>query len=296
MEKILAIDVGTTSLSAAIAEKHPNGKFFVCDFWKLPYDVSDSKNASRVLFGHLKLVFSEASKFHSGIIKVVMGFAYPLHLEKIVSGEFKRENPSFPVSVEELENAVQILKNQHDGGLFAISHDIWGTKINGYSVENSLGYNGEFLDIKVNFLTLSLALKNHLEDLKDKFFPSSEFKCFSDFSVLKKAVLRFFSSKKEFAILDIGGEVSVFENFVFPFGVRQIEKRIGSALNRFSCGYLDYQYERSVSRILKSHSDILRDALRGHNYSTVFLTGGGANFSEFFDAVKNGSTIEIKKL
>ena len=121
------------------------------------------------------------------------------------------------------------------------------------------------------------------------------FKCFSDSSILKKAILRFFNPKKEFAVLDIGGEVSVFENFVFPFGIRHIEKKIGSVLNRFSFGHLDYPYERNTNKILKSHADYFSGFLKEHKYNTIFLTGGGANFPVFFDAL-NGDSIVVKKL
>lgn len=312
--KVLAIDVGTASVSAAVAEKSHKGKFFVCDVLKYPYDASDS-NASRALLKNLEKIFSESLRLHSGIQKVFVGFSSPLCLEKTISTEFVRPNPELLILEPELEMAIENLKSQIKGEMLSITHDIIETKINGYAVSNPLGHKGEAIEIKANLLLLSPSFKNYLEELKDKFFPASEFNFFSDSLILKEAVSKFFSPKEEFLILDIGGEVSVFGDFTFPFGLRTIERKMASFLNisndasqsflkRFSSGYLDYPSERMINKVLEFSAEALRNMLiepldklgSQHSFTKIFLTGAGANFSQFFKIFGENSSAEVKTL
>lgn len=312
--KVLAIDVGTASVSAAVAEKSHEGKFFVCDVLKYPYNASDS-NASMALLRNLEKIFSESLRLYSGIQKVFVGFSSPLCLEKIISAEFIRQNPELLILEPEFEMAIENLQSRIKGEMLSITHDIIETKINGYTVSNPLGHKGETMEIKANLLLLSPSFKNYLEELRDKFFPASEFKFFSDFSILKKAVLKFFSPKEEFLILDIGGEVSVFGDFTFPFGLRTIERRTASLLNisddasqsffkRFSFGYLDYPSERMINKVLEFSAEVLRDMLTEsldklssqHRFSKIFITGAGANFSQFFKIFGENLIAEVGTL
>lgn len=295
MSKVLAIDIGTASVSAAVAQKHANGKFFVCDVWRLPYDASDNHNASRVLFKNLEQVFFEASKFHPSTKTIAIGFSSPLHLEKTINAEFIRPNPEFVIGNQELERAIQTLSTHIKDGSQSIAHDILESKVNGYIVEDSIGHKGEILEIKANLLMLAASFKNHLDELRDKFFPVCEFKFFSDSTVLKKAVLQFFSPKEEFLIFDIGGEVSVLGNYTFPFGLRVVERKFASFFPRFYSGNLDYVHERTLNKILKYSAEVLRSFLKEYKFGKIFLTGAGANIPLFFEVVQKSST-EVKKL
>ena len=296
MTKILAVDIGTASVSAALAEKHANGKFFVCDFWRLPYDISDAENAGRILLKNLKKIFYETHKFYPKTKKIAISFSALFCSEKIISAEFERDNPSLPIRKDEFENTIEILKNQSEDSSGIQQIDILETKINGYGVENPMGHKGENMQMKASLLILAPAFKNNLEELKDKFFPSGNFRFFSDSAILKKAVLNLFSPTNDFTILDIGGETTARDDFVFSFGVRAVERRMGAVLSRFSSGHLDYPQERAQSKILKLHAENLGDILERHSSKKIFLTGGGANFPYFFEAAKKKSVAEVIKL
>lgn len=292
--KVLAIDIGTASISAAVAERDQRGKFFVHDVWRLSYDYGN-KEAGKILIKNLDRAFFDVSKSHPIISKVFFGFSSPFYLEKTTTAEFERTNPEILISENELERDIKTLKNQIYEGVKVVSCDVLETKINGYFVEDPLGHSGETLEIKANFLILGTLLKNSIEELKDKYFPASEFKFFSDSSVIKKAVFNLFFPKGEFSILDIGGEVSVLGHYIIPFGLCNIERRIPqSFLQRFSSGHLDYPHERAINKILKSYSGFLLDTLKEYKFSKIFLTGAGANLAHFFEIIKENSAAEIK--
>lgn len=295
MNKVLAIDVGTASVSAAVAEKLTNGKFFVYDVWRCQYDASDTQASTKILLKGSEKIFYESSKFYPDIKKVVTGFSSPFFFQKTASRKFTRANPDFLISDKELIESTKNLESEQKDDLGLISQDILESKVDGYIVESPIGYKGEDLEIKVNFLMVSTFFKKHLEKLKDKYFPLSEFRFFSDYSILKKVVSVLFSPKEEFTILDIGGEVSVFDGVVFPFGVCAIEKRVGKIFSILSSGHLDYPHERSVNKVLKYYANSLRSMIEGNRFKRIFLTGGGANIPDFLETIQN-DFLKIKKL
>ncbi|MEK7560205.1 MAG: hypothetical protein AAB522_02810 [Patescibacteria group bacterium] len=312
MTKVLAIDVGTASVSAAIAEQNKESKFVICDVLRCKYDAADA-NASKALLINLEKIFSECSRSHCNIDKIQIGLSAPLCLQKTVSTETLRQNPNFPISKPELFQAIEILKNQFSQNQSAAC-DILETKIDGYTVLDPLGHKGRDLKIKANLLLISPSFKTFLKEMKDKFFPASEFKIFSDSFIVKQAVLKFLSPKNDFLILDVGGEVSTIGDFTLPFGLRTIERRMTSFLNiscdtaqsflrRFSSGSLDYSKERVLDKILNFSAEVLRDTLKERlnqihfgGTKELFLTGAGANFSQFLKISEKSSIAEVKAL
>lgn len=312
MVKILAVDIGTASVSAAVAEKDEKGKFFVCDVLRYPYDASDVL-ASKIVIKNLEKVFFESSKLYPSIQKIIIGFSSPFCSEKTANAEFTMPNPNFLISQDELEKAIEILKNQVVGDAEVISHEIIEAKVNGYKVQSPLGYCGENLEITSAFLVLSPSLKSVLEELKDKFFPTREFNFFSDSYILKQAASRLFLPRDKFAVLDVGGEISVFGDYTMPFGLRTVERGVASFLGvsdgisqsflrRFSSGHLDYVHERALNKILNSSADTFNNMLKEYflrfsaarQLKEIFITGGGANFYNFFETVAKNSTAKVK--
>lgn len=296
MERVLALDFGTSSVSAAVAEKHANGKFFVCDVWRFSYDLSDNQNANRIVIKNLKKIFSDASKFYQKIENIAIGFSGLFFSQKTVEGEFTRESPNFAISEEEFADSIFGLESQHQENLKLISYDVLKTKVNGYAVDNPVGHTGESLEIKANFLFVSPHLKKHFEEMKDNFFPASNFAFFSDSSILKKTILKFFSPKKEFAVLDIGGNASFFDDSLFSFGLCSVENKIGKSLSVFSSGHLDYSHERFAKKFLDNYSNILKEIIFERRFNQIFLTGGGANMSSFENVVRDNLPGEVNKL
>lgn len=296
MENVLAIDFGTASVSAAVAEKHTTGKFFVCDVWRYPYDSSDGQNANRTVLTSSKKIFSDAFKFYPKIENIAVSFSGPFCFQKTVKEEFIRESLDLAISEEEFTNTLLSLENRHQENLKLVSYDTLEIKVNGYAVASPVGHKGESLEVETGLLFVSPHLKNHFEEMKDIFFPASNFAFFSDSLVLKKTILRFFSPKKEFAVLDIGGNASFFADSMFLFGLCPIEKKIRKCLSVFFSGHLDYPYERFAKKILDNHSNVLKEIISEKRFNQIFLTGGGANVPSFENVVRESVFAEVKKL
>src|SRR3989338_6249007 len=99
--KVLAIDIGTASVSAAVAETKKGGKADVRSVFRYHYDASSPDN-SRLLLNAVSKTFLDAHKFEKNISAIKIGFSFPFFVEQSLGREVKRENPQIAVSADEI--------------------------------------------------------------------------------------------------------------------------------------------------------------------------------------------------
>lgn len=293
MTKILAIDIGTASVSAAVAEQKMGEKADVRNVFRYYYDASSSDN-SKLLLRAVSRIFNDAHKVEKNFSSVRISFSSPFFLEQSIGLETKRENPKVPVSANEVTNLLLAMKNKFPKDLEMIFCDIISYNVDGYEVPEPYGYIGEILKIEAKTFAISKFLKSQLYGLKDKFFPSSDVYYISDGEALKK--LAFTALPKiSPAVLDVGAEISALNSQILPFGIRALERKVASFLNislldaenmlrKLTYGTLDYARERAVNRIigadLSAWSEMIKENLSSvKNKKKLFISGAGADFN-----------------
>ena len=292
MTKVLAIDIGTASLSVAIAQKERGGKTDVLNVFRYHYDAL-SPNNSKLLLNAISRAFADSHKIEKKISSIRIGFSSPFFLEQLLCGEVKRENPKVPVSADEVNNLLLFAENKLPKNVEAVSCDIVSSKIDGYEVPEPYGYKGEILNINAKIFAINKSLKNKIEELKSGFFPASHVYCVSDGDALKR-LAHTISPNRPPAVLDIGAEVSVFNSEILPFGIRKIERKIASffkvglfeaenMLRKLTFGTLDYVKERAVNKIITENFSewfglIKEKSDSVENRGNLFISGAGADF------------------
>ena len=304
MNKILAIDVGTASVSGACAQHKFGEKTEITQVFRFFLD-SLEKDQNRKIVGRISKIFSETHKFKHNIDIVKIGFSSPFFIERTVFLSFERKDNKKVISYEELENSIESFKNENEKKLATVSFEMIESKVNGYVVADPVGYKGKFLEFKVKIFSISSSLKEYIEKLKEKFFPKAEISYFSDLNILEKTISDMYK-KSDFLLVDIGGEITTVANYdPLPFGIRVLERMVSSSLKIdledsesvlriFASGSLDWRHERAMRKILDSSSDVFwnlfKEVIEKNNLinlKTLFLTGAGANFPIFGDKIKN---------
>ncbi|MEK7503253.1 MAG: hypothetical protein AAB556_02295 [Patescibacteria group bacterium] len=304
MNKILAVDIGTASVSVAVAGIESGGRADVNKVFRYHYDAS-LPNKSKLLLNAISKAFNDAHKFEKNISAVRVGFSYPFFAEQRLGGEEKRKNPHAEVSADEVNNILLSAMAGLPKNFEAVSCDILSSTIDGYEVSDPYGYKGETLKIDAKIFSVNRHLKTRIEELKDEFFPVSVLRFASDRETLGKLASMHYPQKTP-AVLDIGAEVSFLESQALPFGIRALERKMASSfkvgfsdaesmLRRLARGTLDYTRERAVNKIInESLSELLEPAVLGSvkNRGELFVSGAGADF----DILKNAIKENLKNL
>ena len=295
--KVLAIDIGTASVSAAVAETKKGGKADVRNVFRYHYDASSPDN-SRLLLNAVSKAFLDAHKFEKGISTIKIGFSFPFFVEQSMGGEIKRENPQIAVSADEVNNLLLSATAGLPKNLEAVYCDILSSKIDGYEVPEPYGYKGQILKVDAKVFAINSFLKTRIEELKDKFFPASSVYCVSDGDALEKLALMV-SGKRSNAVLDVGAEVSFLNSQTLPFGIRALERKIASffkvglqdaenMMRKLTHGTLDYAHERAVNKIINEDISQLLEEKPSllKNRGDLFISGAGADFHILKNTIK----------
>ncbi len=326
-DKIMAIDLGTASISAAIAARpahdHIVEKPQVIKVLRYPFNLGEP-NPNSIFINSLNSLYKDAHGISKEINTIIISFSSPLLFESDISKKIVRKNPSSPISKEEYKNLLDSFKEEarppEQKYLTLANTNFLNILINGYKVPGSiLGYTGKVLELTAKAIFISKFLKEHLDENKEKFFPRSLVSCFSN----SNAILQVVSAKENSnsaLVFDIGGETTslyaidpgmALKSSDLPFGVRTLERRVAaflsgqnqatisdseSLLRKFTSGILDSSLENRIERILTSALDewwgIAAREIGLFElpaiFKKIFVTGGGADFSVFSEAIKKG--------
>ncbi len=260
--RILAVDVGTVSVSAALAERNlPDGKFEIKKVLRYFFQLIDitsrgkdrNEQIMRMFLGGFNKLFADTFKIEHDIDEILISFSDPFFVEKKISRRLQRKYPKKPIIPEEMaammkEMEEETVKDSKD--LALAGKDMISLRVNGYPVKIATGYKGNIVEWSGLFTLISKFLKEYVEDAKEKFFPNSKISYFSDIRVLWQVLKTTENLFESAVIIDIGGEMtSVF--FVgasaagaapafmpdaiehgksFAFGVRTLERRLAAFL------------------------------------------------------------------
>lgn len=291
IRNVLALDIGTGSVSAAVAELENGKKPRVLGVFRYHYDAL-AENKSRVLINSISKAFIHAHKLKKNISSIRIGFSSPFFAEQSIKVESNRKNAHLPVTADEVNSVILSAKTQLPKNLEAVSCDVESSKIDGYEVSDPYEYSGEVLTIEAKIFSISKFLKNKFDELKENFFPQSDISYISDENALSMLAQTLFPKKKP-AVLDIGAEVSVMNSQTLPFGVRALQRKIASffkfglldaenMLRKLTYGTLDYARERAVNKIMQ---DSVSEFLGQINGLPVYVSGAGADFNFIKNAV-----------
>lgn len=275
---ILAIDVGTASISTALAVKKssktaPERQLQVLKVFRYQLNLigeelgkEESSRVPHILKDALSKAFKEAYSISKHVEAVLICFSDPFFLDEKLSKSFERPLAGKFINAEEISAALRSIKEEiahSKPSLLAVGEEILNTRVNGYDVKNAVGYCGKALEIEAVFTFISPTLQNYVTEIKEKFFPRAKISYYSDARIMRKALKAVADLSEPVLMLDIGGEVTgIFridsENVehlsATPFGIRTIERRVSRALK---------VNQGEAESLLKMYSaSALKDALK----------------------------------
>lgn len=283
---ILAVDLGTASISAAVVVRHekpspeaPAGLAEIKKVLRYPinllgYQLSAAE-AGKLPFilkdGFMK-IFRDAYAASRHVDVVLIALSEPFFLDKKARQEIARPNPKKPIDSFEMETLAKSLSEGILGNkrLAAVGQNILATRVNGYDVGDALGYKGKTLEAEAIFTLVSATLKDYVDEAKDKFFPRSRIAFVSDTFAIWKLLDSTQNLANPVLAIDIGGEVTgvfradqgTIEHLgAVAFGIRTLARRAGAALKiapeevepilrKYTAGALDERLKMKVDRVL----------------------------------------------
>jgi len=331
--RILAVDVGTVSISAALAEKTlPDGKYEIKKVLRYFFQLIDisskgkdrNEQIMRMFLGGFNKLFADTFKLERSIDEILISFSDPFFVEKRITRGSARKHPDNPITPEEMAGLIKEMEAEATEGpkdLALAGKEMVSLRVNGYPVDNAVGYRGSTVEASGLFTLISKFLKEYVEDAKEKFFPRSTINYYSDVRVLWQVLKSTENIFEPAAVIDIGGEMTgVFfvgavsgaaNNTFLPdaiehgkpvaFGVRTIERRLAaflktdffeaeSAFKKYTAGTLDETMRVKVSKILDSAMEDWWNSLTGSladfKGKKILITGGGADCDFFSETIK----------
>ena len=252
--EVIAIDVGTASLSAALAKKGLSSSIEVVsvlrygmDFFASREGFDHQRRALYLLKTHIAQLMSDAHKALPGAKAIEISVSEPFFQQYRICKDFQRERPHDRIRRSELDEITAKLAGDavrdlsiHSQSLRVVRSAMQKVRINGYELKDPIGYRGADLDIEFEVLLISGAFYEYLEEFRMRWFPRVALHYHSDPEMLEHALFASSSIQPPALLLDIGGEVTsiaiilekkarVLCDPVF-FGVRTLERRIAEVV------------------------------------------------------------------
>ncbi|KKT29608.1 hypothetical protein A3G55_03025 [Candidatus Giovannonibacteria bacterium RIFCSPLOWO2_12_FULL_44_25] len=312
---ILAIDLGTASISAAMAVRQEGKKTEVLKVFRYPIDLFEYQIAGGAQLPHIfkegfLRVFKDAHVISDHLDVVAVGLSDPFFLDKKKQRKVTRSNPAAAITAEEINSLVKTSESEIAAqNLAIVRRNILNTQVNGYDVRNASGYKGKTLAIEMMFTSISATLKEYIEGAKDKFFPKSAISYYSDAAIFREALRAAGNLSEPRIVIDIGGEVTgiflvddlMFQHYgAAAFGIRTLARRIASSLKidaadtdsllkKYTAGTLDDAAQAKISRIIASAladwwlslKNTFKQFAETAAMKKVMLSGGGVDFPAF---------------
>src|SRR3989344_4825385 len=247
---ILAIDLGTASISAAMAVRQEGKKTEVLKVFRYPIDLFEYQIAGGAQLPHIfkegfLRVFKDAHVISDHLDVVAVGLSDQFFLDKKKQRKVTRSNPAAAITAEEINSLVKTSESE-------------------IAAQN--------LAIEMMFTSISATLKEYIEGAKDKFFPKSAISYYSDAAIFREALRAAGNLSEPRIVIDIGGEVTgiflvddlMFQHYgAAAFGIRTLARRIASSLKidaadtdsllkKYTAGTLDDAAQAKISRIIAS--------------------------------------------
>lgn len=250
---ILAIDLGTASISAAVAvryeKKGPKSIAGPCEILKVlrypinlfGYQISGEEQKLPYILkdGFLKM-FKDAYGVSHHIDVVLIALSNPFFLDRKLKKKIERANPDKIISESEINALIKSIgADVAAKNLFVVGREVLGVKINGYNIENAAGYKGRALETEMIFTLISSTLKDCIENAREKFFPKAATRYYSDSRALWRLLRTTENVADPALVIDIGGEVTgifwadknnIEHAGASAFGIRTLSRRISASL------------------------------------------------------------------
>ena len=287
-QEIIAIDIGTASVSAALAHINTSGFIEIISVLRYPFDLlgdftrSDrQKKVIYMLKNSIAKAFSDMHHISSSTNSIRISFADPFFEEREIETIINRHDATKTITEKEINMALVDTKgwivlnslNKSDGYdvLVNIVRKVTQLRVNGYIVSDAVGYRGDTLEIRVHELSISSVLRDCIIEQQDTFYPHSFLQYYSDVYLLRRAIFEKKINHMPILVIDIGGEVTtlfVLKDFdiiqkcapIF-FGLRTLERRIAaflkidrthaeSIVRQYADGTLDEALKKKIESLL----------------------------------------------
>lgn len=252
---VMAVDISTSAISAALALKHENtGIVEILKTLKSPFDLL-GENVSegripRVLRESLLKIFKDACAVSRHLDEIIVVLSDPFFLDLTFSKKINRLHPESKIGAADIARLLDDLKKETElksGQLVLIGEETLSSKINGYDVSDAVGYSGKSMEISVVFTFINKFIKDTVLDSQEKFFPRSRLEYISDSRLMRRSLQRFRLLDEPVILFDIDGESTglyflsedtVRHLGISAFGSKTLERRV-SLVSRYADGALE---------------------------------------------------------
>ncbi len=244
-QEIIAIDVGSASISAALARVGPRATEIVSvirhpfDLIQNENDTQNQKRSLHVVKSALAAVFADAHQQMPHAQTLRISFAEPFFQEREVEKAIERPQEQKSIAQSEID-ALTHDNRQADHALVSVAQSLLNFRINGYPVAKALGYPGHILQVRIQEIAVSRPIYDDIVELKSRWYPKSDVAYFADPQVLRAALHASAFKKMPALLIDVGGEVTGFyltkegeTPLQYPpvfIGLKTLERRIASTL------------------------------------------------------------------
>ncbi len=313
---IIAVDIGTASVSAALMRRGKHAAEIVTvlrepfDLFKHTEEDERAKRAGFVISQALRRIFSEAHRTFPHPDNIRISFSDPFFEEHQEEISIERKNADRPIHADEVASAYAELQKKAEAvaghHLRVVSGTLTHQAINGYPIDSAAGFRGKALDLGARFLLVSAVLKDHINECVSTFFPKTPISYFAESTILARTLERAGAKKYPAIILDIGGELtsvtlvtapSALQNLPPVFlGMRTMGRNVASVLGvaeshaeallkQYSKGVLGEDEKNRVDQAMNTTlgrwwgeiSSRLSDRVRS-SIAHIALSGGGRDF------------------
>lgn len=188
---------------------------------------------------------------------------------------------------EDFKNIISKKSGSGEKKLSTVESEIMHISLNGYETTNPIGNKVNEVKLAIYSSVVQEKIKNNLQDKITEFFPHAEIIFHSFPLAYFYAVKELFPEKKNFLMVDVGGEITevslvrrgiLIETFSFPLGRNFLIRRIASG------------QKRTISEAESLNSLLLEDSLSMESKEKLSLIVAAAKtewISEFGKALAN---------
>lgn len=332
---ILALDIGTLGVNAVIFTRNQKSirgnaavenhilkilryPIFLFKSGAITEKTGQNERLPRILKNIFLKIFKETRSVSKHLDKILVSVADPFFVDAVIDKKISRLRPGSAISFPELAGAIRDLTAEAASmqkNLVLVGYELLGARVNGYSVENALGYKGKSLEVTTISTFISGALKEYIDLAQKTFFSNVEICYYSDARVLWKMLKKSENLSDPVVAIHINGEMTGIFNFhsgslncagAYALGARTLERRLAiflkkdileaeSILRRYSDGNLEESAKKEVERVLSTAlADWETEFAKSMEYfrfrnlpMKIFLSGPGSDFKIFTDLINN---------
>ena len=322
LQKIIAIDIGTASISGVIAQSSDETSWEIIKKVSNSYDLFKYPDnfSNRMVFAAIRKTFAGLFSATKNLNEIRISLAHPfatlhtdIYKKTLQDGIIIKKN-DLNIFVKDMVQPHGADNSSSNVRSFNALVREW--RVNGYVVHNPIGYRGVVLEAVTQSLEVTDFFASHFNEICNEFFADIPKRYFAEITLLEKAVSHDNKLALPAFFVDIGGEVTS-RYFIknggdvvclpsISSGVRAIERYIASQykcsleeasslLHRFTRNALDISSNKAIELIIDKAitrwSDKIIANIARVDLKSVIVGGGGREITSILQRLHDALNV-----